>query len=57
MPEALERALLKQAKHTGLSKERTGALVYGTMRKTGWVPSTQKRAGSKYGQPLSHKEK
>lgn len=38
MPKALEDALLKQAKKKGLSKSKTGAYVYGTMRKTGWKP-------------------
>ena len=41
MPEALERKLKSQAKKKGFSKERTGAYVYGTMRKTGWKPGTQ----------------
>ena len=43
MPRAMELALLKKAKQMGLSKKRSGAFVYGTMRKTGWVPSTQKK--------------
>jgi hypothetical protein len=55
MPEAMERALLAEARKKGLSKERTGAFVYGTMRKPGWVPSTQKQPGSRYGKPLAHK--
>lgn len=42
MPEALERKLKAQAKKKGFGKERAGAYVYGTMRKTGWKPSTQK---------------
>ena len=41
MPKAMEMALKREAAKKGLSKERTGAYVYGTMRKTGWVPSTQ----------------
>ena len=40
MPKALERKLKKQAKKMGLSKERVGAYVYGTLRKTGWRPSS-----------------
>ncbi len=44
MPEALERDLKAKAKKKGLSKERAAAYVYGTMRKTGWVPSTQKKS-------------
>ncbi len=43
MPEKMERELKAEAKSKGLSKERTGAYVYGTMRKTGWTPSTQKK--------------
>jgi len=41
MPENLERKLKKEAKKKGFGKKRTGAYVYGTMRKTGWKPSTQ----------------
>jgi hypothetical protein len=41
MPVKLEKALKKEAAKKGLSKERAGAYVYGTMRKTGWKPSTQ----------------
>jgi hypothetical protein len=43
MPKKMEEALKKEAKKKGLSKKRTGAFVYGTMRKTGWKPSTQKK--------------
>ena len=43
MPEALERELKRRAAKKGFSKERTGAYVYGTLRKTGWTPSTQKK--------------
>jgi hypothetical protein len=42
MPEEMERALKAKAKKKGLSKKRTGAYVYGTMRKTGWKPSREK---------------
>lgn len=45
MPKALEIKLKKQARAKGFGKERTGAFVYGTLRKTGWVPSTQKTLG------------
>ena len=34
MPEKLKRKLKAQAKKKGLSKERTGAYVYGTLHKT-----------------------
>lgn len=43
MPEEMERALKAKAKKMGLGKKRIGAYVYGTMRKTGWKPSTQKK--------------
>lgn len=48
MPEALERKLKAEAAAKGLSKEHTGAYVYGTMRKTGWTPSTQNKPGSDF---------
>ena len=38
MPKALERKLKREAREKGLSKEREGAYVYGTMRKMGWSP-------------------
>lgn len=43
MPKKLEQQLKKEAKKKHLSKERTDAYVYGTLRKTGWKPSTQKK--------------
>ena len=42
MPKELERELKAEAKAKGLKGERADAYVYGTLRKTGWVPSTQK---------------
>ena len=42
MPKELEAALMKMAKKKGFSKRRTGAYVYGTMRKTGWRPEREK---------------
>lgn len=42
MPIKLERALKKAAKKKGLSKKRTGAYVFGTMRKMGWKPKKRK---------------
>lgn len=42
MPKELEAALMKKAKKMGFSKKRTGAYVYGTLRKTGWKPSHEK---------------
>lgn len=43
MPKAMEEALKRQAKKKGLKGKAAGRYVYGTMRKTGWTPSTQKR--------------
>lgn len=46
MPKKLERALKREASKKGLKGKRKNAYVYGTMRKTGWTPSTQhKHAG------------
>lgn len=42
MPKVLEEKLKKEAESKGLSGKREDAYVYGTLRKTGWVPSTQK---------------
>lgn len=39
----LESELKKEAKKKHLSEKRADAYVYGTLRKTGWVPSTQKK--------------
>lgn len=47
MPKTMERELKREARKKGFSKERTGAYVYGTMRKTGWKPSTQKHTFKK----------
>ena len=38
MPEKMEKSLKDQARKKGMSKERTGAYVYGALRKTGWKP-------------------
>jgi hypothetical protein len=43
MPKKLEKELKKEAHKKGLKGERADAYVYGTMRKTGWIPSTQKK--------------
>ena len=43
MPKRMEEALKREAAKRGLTGERKDAYVYGTMRKTGWVPSTQKK--------------
>jgi hypothetical protein len=47
MPEKAERALKAQAKKKGFGKERTGAYMYGALRKMGWTPSHQKHKGKK----------
>ena len=39
----LESELKKEAKKKGLGEERSDAYVYGTLRKTGWIPSAQKK--------------
>jgi len=44
MPEAMERELKAAARKRGLTGERANAYIYGTMRKTGWKPSREKRA-------------
>lgn len=43
MPEAMERALKREAAKRGYSGERADRFVYGTMRKAGWKPSAQKK--------------
>jgi len=43
MPEELERKLKAEARAKGYTGDRFNAYVYGTMRKTGWIPSTQKK--------------
>ena len=47
MPKKLERKLKAQAKKKGFKGERADKYVYGTLRKTGWVPSTQKKKRKK----------
>ena len=44
MPKAMEKALKKTAKKKFPGNEkRQNKYVYGRMRDTGWVPSTQKK--------------
>ena len=38
----MERDLRKRARKLKLKGKRKDAYIYGTMRKTGWKPSTQK---------------
>lgn len=47
MPKAMERKLKREVAKKNWSKERKDAYVYGTMRKTGWKPSTQKHTFKK----------
>ncbi len=49
MPKEMERKLKREAKSKGLKGKRANAYVYGTMRKTGWTPSTQKKSSKKGG--------
>lgn len=42
MPLELERELKAGARRKGLKGKRADAYVYGTMRKTGWKPSTER---------------
>ena len=43
MPKKLETQLKEQAKKKGFTGERADRYVYGTLRKTGWKPSKQKK--------------
>jgi hypothetical protein len=47
MPKKLENKLKKEARAKGFKGTKFGAYVYGTMRKMGWVPSTQKKSTGK----------
>ena len=42
MPKELENKLKHQASNKNWSEEKKNAYIYGTLRKTGWKPSTQK---------------
>jgi hypothetical protein len=44
MPKAMERKLKAEAKKKHLRGKKADAYVYGTLRKTGWKPSKQKKA-------------
>jgi hypothetical protein len=46
MPIKLERKLKSETRKKGLIGERANAYVYGTLRKTGWKPSTQLKGRS-----------
>ena len=43
MPAELERKLKAQGRKKGFKGERLDKYVYGTLRKTGWKPSHQKK--------------
>lgn len=47
MPKKMEQELREEARKKGLKGDAADAYVYGTMRKTGWVPSTQKKKPKK----------
>lgn len=49
MPKKMEAALKKHAAKMGLKGKRAAAYVYGTLRKTGWTPSTQRKGKRKRG--------
>lgn len=51
MPAALERKLKRQVAGKKISEERKDAYVYGTLRKTGWKPSREKRKERKMNNP------
>lgn len=44
MPEKMEQELRQEAIKRRLTGNRKNAFIYGTMRKTGWTPSTQKES-------------
>ena len=43
MPKELENKLKQQISNKNWSEERKNAYIYGTLRKTGWKPSHQKK--------------
>lgn len=47
MPKKMEEALKRQAAKRGLTGERANAYVFGTLRKTGWVPEKEKKKKKK----------
>lgn len=48
MPKELEEKLKRTGKKKGFAGKLLDKYVYGTLRKTGWVPSTQKKSKTKY---------
>ena len=51
MPKEIEEKLKLKAKKRGLSKKRTAAYVYGTLRKTSWKPKKEKDVTSSRNMP------
>lgn len=49
MPKKLERKLQAEAKAKHYGKKRTGAYVYGTLRRLGWRPKREKGGRNKHG--------
>jgi len=47
MPTEMEKALEKEAQKKKLKGKRKNAFIFGTMRKQGWIPSTQKKKKTK----------
>lgn len=43
MPKKLEQKLKREAAQKGLTDKSADAYVYGTLRKTGWVPERERR--------------
>lgn len=47
MPKELEQELKKEVSKKSWSEKRKNAYLYGTLRKTGWIPPSQRKK-SKY---------
>jgi len=45
MPKAEEERLKREADKKGLTGDRKDAYVYGTLRKQGWKPKRERKAG------------
>lgn len=43
MPKALERQLKREARAKGLKGKRANAFIYGSLRKTGWIPIRERK--------------
>lgn len=55
MPKEMEKKLRAEARKKGLSEERADAYVYGTLRKTGWTPSKEKKMPMTVGEAYDKK--